>query len=72
MLCICYGANGDLVMLLTSGIYKHRERAATDLFKGTKQKSHFFQNYFDLRPLWQTPDRPPGKTKERKSDPWGN
>ena len=44
------------------------KRAATQLFKRQSKNRAFFPKlpniYFDLRP--------PGKTEERKPDPWGN
>ena len=38
MLCICCSVNGDQVMLLTSSIYKHMKRAATQLFNRQSKK----------------------------------
>ena len=40
------------------------KRDATQLFMRQSKNRAFFQNYVDLRP--------PGKTEERKPDPWGN
>ena len=63
MLCICYSANGDLVTVLTSGIYKHMKRAATELFKRQSKNRAFFQNYFDLRQNRGAKTRPLGQLK---------
>ena len=42
---ICYSVNGAKVTLLTSSIYKHMKRAATQLFKRQSKNRGFFQNY---------------------------
>ena len=53
---VCCEVNGALVTLLTSSIYKHMKRAATQLFKGQSNNRAFSKLsnfYFDLRPPWQ-------------------
>ena len=42
MLCICCSVNGDQVMLLTSRIYKHMKRAATQFALFSKLSNFYF------------------------------
>ena len=72
MLCICCSVNGDQVMLLSSSIYKHIKRAATQLFKRQSKNRTFFKIVKFLLWFKTPPGKPPGKTEERKPDPWGN
>ena len=52
-----------------SSIHKHMKEAVTQLFK-RQSKNHAFFKIIELLlcPLGKLP----GKTKERKPDPWGN
>ena len=59
--------NGAFVTLLTSSIYKHMKRAATDLFKRQSKNCVFFSKlsnfHFD--------SRPPGQNRGAKTRPQG-
>ena len=67
MLCICCSVNGDQVTLLTSSIYKHMKRAATQLFKRQNKNCAFFRIVKLL--LWFKTPRATPQARQRSENP---